>query len=409
MRRLPRNLQALGAIFAILVFVAIAVIVYQMRETPYSEVAEIGVKVKSFQDLEERFEKIANEKGAVYAFEVLKRAQLPPNTDLHLLGHVVGDILYTQKGVDGIADCTQDFRNACSHSIVIGALNEFGGEPALQLIRDACRAAPGGAGAYTMCYHGLGHGVFAFFGYSFPETVALCNDTGTAEYHDREAVECIGGAVMELAGGGGHDRDAWLEARERYLDDPIGLCLSDDIPENAKGQCLTYLTSELWKKVGIDLGSPDPELFDDAFALCDVIPSSRPELRYSCYGGFGKEFVPLALARDIREIGRFAERETAIVEDWCSRAEAVDGRRSCIRQAVQSLFWGGENDSAITFRFCSLIQSEPLQDTCYQELDSAIHAYIREPERHDSLCAQVPSSFREECAKPVISARSRVE
>lgn len=30
--------------------------------------------------------------GAKYAFDILKTAPVPPNTDTHLLGHVVGDI-----------------------------------------------------------------------------------------------------------------------------------------------------------------------------------------------------------------------------------------------------------------------------------------------------------------------------
>ena len=123
------------------------------RFHPYSEVSQIGQNVRSFKELSDRFVELASKKGAVYAYEILKQANLPQGTDFHLLGHVVGDELYKQKGVGAIADCTQDFRNACSHTIVIGALNEFGGEKALSLIRDACIKAPGGSGAYTMCYH----------------------------------------------------------------------------------------------------------------------------------------------------------------------------------------------------------------------------------------------------------------
>ncbi|MBI4133027.1 hypothetical protein HY478_00275 [Candidatus Uhrbacteria bacterium] len=357
----------------------------------------MGMGVASFKELQTRFENLAEEKGAVYAFEILKRASLPPNTDLHLLGHTVGDMLYKQKGIDGIADCTQDFRNACSHTIVIGTLNEFGGEQALEMIREACRKAPGGSGAYTMCYHGLGHGIFTFYEYSLPETVALCEKTGTREYRERETVECIGGSVMELTGGGGHDPELWQKAREKYLVDPLSPCMSNLIPDNAKAQCLTYLTPELWKHVGINMGHPEPELFTAAFSYCDSIAQSREDLRSACFGGFGKEFVPLALGRDIRDTDAWSARETSLVEDWCSRADDREGKAACIEQALQSLFWGGENDPAIAFRFCGNLLQSGLKQTCEEELGRAISAYVR-GETRTSLCMQLPPEAQETCS-----------
>src|SRR5690606_38758677 len=152
----------LGVVGIVLILgVWYGVSVYTSEEDAYAEAASIAQGARSFEDLAQRFEALAQEKGAAHAFEVLRRAEIPPNTDLHLMGHRVGDILYQQEGIGGIKYCTQDFRNACSHSIVVGALTEFG-ESALPQIREACLDAPGGPGAYTMCYHGLGHGVFAF-------------------------------------------------------------------------------------------------------------------------------------------------------------------------------------------------------------------------------------------------------
>ena len=186
---------------------------FSKGDDAHIDAQRIGEGVSSFEDLTDRFRKLSKDQGAVYAFEVLGTASLPANTDLHLLGHAVGDELYEQKGVAGIADCTPDFRNACSHSIVVGALNEFG-EAALPQIRDACKKAPGGSGAYTMCYHGLGHGVFAYNAYDLADTAALCKKTGTAAYHDREYIECMGGAVRETMGGGVQCCGLWLPARE---------------------------------------------------------------------------------------------------------------------------------------------------------------------------------------------------
>lgn len=199
-----RNRSALIGVAVLTAVLAIGLLLTLDRQA-YKEAGEIGKNVESFNALEKRFQNLAKEKGAKYAFEVLRRAELPPQTDLHLLGHYVGDELYKQEGVDGIRLCTQDFRNACSHSIVIGTLSEFG-EGALPRIRDACKEAPGGSGAYTMCFHGLGHGVLAGYGYELEKTVAFCKKTGTEEYNYREYIECFGGAIMELMGGVGTTR-----------------------------------------------------------------------------------------------------------------------------------------------------------------------------------------------------------
>ncbi len=365
---------------------------------PYAEASSIARGVEDFKELSQRFVALSEKKSAEYAFEILRRAELPPNTDLHLLGHVVGDELYKQQGIDGIVLCTQDFRNACSHSIVIGALNEFGGEPALARIRDACRRAPGGSGAYTMCYHGLGHGILAFYGYDLEPTIALCKQAGTLEYREREYIECVGGAVMELMGGGGHDRKLWLASRSRYLsgDTPLAPCTSDVIPSEIKPLCLVYLTPRLWELAGIDLGRPDPSLFSKAFAMCDTLSRSRQELRAACFGGFGKEFIPLAGARDIRGVDRFSDDAYAQAIEWCGYAPAEDGRTACISEALASIFWGGENDPEASFRFCALVSESGMQSACYGSLARNIQDYTEGSVRN-ALCARIPEKERIEC------------
>ncbi|MBP9669274.1 MAG: hypothetical protein KBE09_03225 [Candidatus Pacebacteria bacterium] len=371
---------------------------WQLYSHSFREVADIG-DVTSFDELKANFEGLADKKGARYAFEVLRRAQLPPNTDLHLLGHAVGDKLFEQEGIDGVSACTQDFRNACSHSIVVGALREEG-EGALEKIREACKKAPGGPGAYTMCFHGLGHGVFSFYDFAYPETVAMCEKTGTPEYRDREAIECIGGSVMELmGGGGGHDPAGWEAARETYLKekDPLALCLADFMPEHARAICLTYLTPQIWERAGVELGVPDPELFPKAFAYCDTIPKDKFELRGACFGGFGKEFIPLAAARDIRAVDAMSDDNLRTVVSWCEKAGVEDGVASCVAEALSSLFWGGENNPDASFRFCSLAPAGLPSRACYERLAGAIRSYIPDPAQRQTLCAKVPPLYRPIC------------
>lgn len=366
--------------------------------TSYQEAARISTGVEDFEQLSGRFQNLAREKGALYAYEILRRAVLPSGTDVHLLGHTVGDELYTQKGVGGIADCTQEFRNACSHTIVIGALNEFGSEKALSLIRDACEKAPGGSGAYTMCHHGLGHGVFAYYDYDLQKTVAFCKKTGTAAYDTREYGECVGGAIMELMGGGGHDKVAWSASRETYLstNDPLAPCSTGVIPMDAKSFCYMYITPHLFEASGGDLANPQPEDFAAAFVFCDKIEKSTPNLRQDCFSGIGKEFPVLALSRDIRAVDRSDDAALRQMRDWCTLAPHEEAYQDCTRSIVSSLYWGGENDPHTVIRFCELAEGSDRKH-CF---DGVFEEAIRYPSLHypkTELCPLVPSDVEPSC------------
>ncbi len=368
-------------------------------DSKYPELAKLASMGGYFDTYAPYFQTLAEEKGAVYAFEVLKQAPLSPNIDLHLLAHVVGDELYKQKGPSGIADCTQDFRNACSHTIVIGALNEFGEGEALPLIRDACKRAPGGTGAYTMCFHGLGHGVFAYNDYDFDKTVSFCGKTGTPLYNNREYVECVGGAVMELMGGGVHDRESWLKARNKYISekDPLTPCSTGTIPRDAKGICYLYLTPRLFEAAGANLANPGPDSFAKAFVMCDKISKSDMDLRQACFSGIGKEFPVLALSRDIRAIGKAGDKELTLMRDWCRLALHNEAYEVCTGSVIDSLFWGGENDPNVSIRFCAL-GSEIEQSNCFDRIfnDAVIYLPQDNPKRQ-SICSLVPDEFKSKC------------
>jgi len=373
-----------------------------ISKSEYYEAKTIGEDITSFKELSDRFVDLADEKGAIYAFEVLKRATLPPQTDLHLLGHFVGDELYKQEGIDGIQYCTPDFRNACSHTIVIGTLTEFG-EGALPLIRDACTQAPGGSGAYTMCFHGLGHGVFAGYGYEFEETIDFCKQTGTEEYNQREYIECFGGAIMEFTGGGAHDPELIRQSRKKYQTGPLAPCMSDVVPDELKGICLTYLTPQIWESAGISLGTPDQKKFGKAFSFCEAIPEDKTDWRRACYSGFGKEFVPLAGKRDIRNISNYSNSDFARAIGWCSYAGNAQGQEWCINEGLDSVFWGGENDPEASFRYCSVVgevTNASYKASCEDGLYSNIEFYIQQEEQRN-LCTGLSEKFQEQCLNRV--------
>lgn len=354
----------------------------------------------TFPELSKYFSGIADEKGALYAIDVLRQATLPPNTDTHLLGHVVGGALYAEKGVAGIADCTEEFRNACSHSIVIGVFDESG-EAGIADIREACRDAPGGGGAYTMCFHGLGHGVFAYTGHDLSATAALCKKTGTPAYRDREYIECFGGAIMELVGGMGHDMKSLVAARTRYFppEDPLSPCDRATVPGELKPICYLYLTPQLFAFRGGDLGHPGEREIRQAFSLCERIPKEEEARRAACFEGIGKELPSLVAQRDIRAIDAISPEGLGTLHAQCALSGGEEGRERCIRSIVQSLFWGGENDPRAAVAFCGGAADGGAKEACYDELFAANRFYnADDAAARNRVCASVPPGYAAECA-----------
>ncbi len=361
----------------------------------YPEVEQIKSIDQSFASLSNFFSQLAKAKGGVYAYEVLKRAELPPNTDLHLLGHVVGDELFKQKGMEGIQYCTQDFRNACSHSIVVGLFLQEG-ESALDKIANVCRRAPGGKGAYTMCFHGLGHGVLAYTKYNFPLALQMCKKTGTAEFGYQEYIECAGGATMEMVIGS-HDPAAWQAATLKYFkkNDPLYPCDASWMAPELQPICYTYLTPHLFLAVGADLNNPTPTDYEKAFQFCHRIADTN--LRDICSAGFGKEFIGLAIERDFRKFGQMSPDQAKQVYDWCALAHHRDEVSACIQASVSSLYWGGENDQHVAMSFCKQIADKGFRDDCFTNLVSSMLYFVTDPTYRKNFCQGIPQEYQAKC------------
>lgn len=357
----------------ILVNIALSVLMFFR---PYPELSQIARYDDSFAHLKEFFQDAAQRKGGAYAFELLRRADLPDGTDIHLLGHVVGDVLYRQKGKDGMTVCTQEFRNACSHTVVVGLYLERG-EEALRDIAAVCKGAPGGAGAYTMCFHGLGHGVLAVAQYDFRRAVELCGSVVPEGFVSRESVECIGGAVMELVSGGDHDKIAWERQKAVFLssDDPFLPCDAAYIPRSARAVCYEYLTPHFFDLIGSSLTDPSEEEIREAFQTCTLI-SQNDANRAACFRGFGKELVNLVLKNDIRT-QTITTTQAQDMYRLCSLAPDQQGRQQCMMHLVNSLYWGGENPEGPARALCAAVPDGADREVCNAHLAGAVSYYSR--------------------------------
>ena len=355
-------------------------------------------KSPSFSEVKDYLTDLSQKKGALYTYQTLRSMDLPPNMDFHLLGHIVSHQLYKEKGIHGMSYCTDDFRNACSHAIVVGIFSEKGTE-ALPLITEACRKAPGGTGAYTMCFHGLGHGILSFYGYRMEDAISICKKSGTTPFPNAEATQCISGTVMEIISGGDHDKAVWEKMHQHYLrenSNPLSLCQSPYMPREAAPMCYVYLTPYLFIAAGGNLADPRPYI-EKAFKFCEAIPENERANRDTCFGGFGKEFVVLAQNRDIRRIDQMEERQLKAVYDWCSLTPVKEGTLSCISHSLGSLYWGGENDVSASVKFCLVITDPSQKNHCYSSLIGMVSYYQKDPSLRKSFCELIDKVYEPDC------------
>lgn len=380
---------------------------YQVRDFP--EIEEIKGSNWDFQKLTKFFKDLSNKKGGEYGYHALASAAnkgyLTANVDTHLLGHSVGDILYKQKGIEGIKVCTDDLRNACSHSIVVGFLLDNGEESLMKAV-STCKGAPGGTGAYTMCVHGLGHGVLGYTEYDMKRAVKLCEKTGTKEYKNQEIGQCIGGVSMEMMAGV-HDKEMWKKQVPNYFkkEDPLSPCSSGFIPESGLGYCYTYLTPRLFEVSGATLASPNPKFFNKAMSYCEAIPKGNRN-RATCLGSFGKEYIVLANARNIQSVEKMTNDQLKLVYTWCSLGPQ-EGLSPCLGSALQSLYWGGENDPDVSIRFCDIIPIKKEKDACVDGLIGSVGYYLKSDLGYkESFCEKIPKEYQDICKSKLLTKSS---
>jgi hypothetical protein len=349
------------------------------------------------KQLEAYFVALAKKKGAPYAFDVLRNILLPPGDDVHLVAHAVGDWLFATYGAKGLAQCTNEFGNGCSHEVVIGVFT-MDGPKALQEISDICNTIPGGKLAYTMCYHGVGHGVLAYTDYDMPQAIDLCKKLSDYSADPRVPIECDGGVVMEMITGL-HDPAEWRLQSKKYVSDsdPLSPCDRNFMPDASRPICLIYLTPHLMNVAGTRLTEIQPTALAKAFSYCDQIDTSHPDQRTACFGGFGKEFVSMAHHRDIRNLDQMTNSELQEVYKLCLLADVPDGIKACVNYAVGGLSWGGEwNDSVLT-RFCDQIGDPERQHACVSAAINIVSFYRQDPSQRTNFCDSLSNQYRNEC------------
>lgn len=214
------------------------------------------------------FRQISTERGAPYAYQVLRGL---PHSNLdryvHLFGHVIGDELYNQQSINGLKICTSEFSFACYHSILARAIAEQGLEK-ISDINQMCLELK----ARARCQHGIGHGVLAATGYEEPLTAfAVCKTLAK----QGSTIGCVEGVMMEYNLRSLEDVGS---STPRKVDKRGYYYPCSEVVNVYKNEC--YLEQSLWWREL--LGMTNYVAMD---ALCAEV--GNEENRSWCYRGIG--------------------------------------------------------------------------------------------------------------------------
>lgn len=272
--------------------------------------------------------------GAEKSDGLLHALDLPPTGDTHLLGHEVGEMLYSQHGIDGLRQCSRSFLMACYHGLVIRAVGTEG-ERYLGTIFEICRSDHN---LLSQCAHAVGHGLLAWTGYDLPKTLTMCTQVS-----EEVRYNCLDGVFMEHVYHAFQPRSVLTDAS---LNNPHDVCLS--LESGYQRACYAN-QPPYWfalyggdlKRVGTACGeladSTNRESCDDGYArLTYTMANGDPDKAYGFCQVLGESrtdachlSMVLASSSYRRDSAHFAKTMCASIRDpakgqYC--ADAVDSR-----------------------------------------------------------------------------------
>lgn len=395
--------RAIGIAVILVLGAVIGLFVYLQSQSAYPELTEIQQSWK-FDEYKDFFVALAQKKTAVYAFDVLRHVEVPSTVDIHRIAHAIGYVHFEQKGLSGIYGCTDEFRNACAHAIVVQALITQGTQ-ALTDVAKVCSEGPGGVGAYVNCFHGVGHGLLAYFEYDYENALVTCEKVYDIAVALRPEItterlwqECVGGVTMELTQGE-HDKDAWGTAKDVYMpaSDILMPCNAEYVSDEVRSICYAYLKPRFLEAAGATRGVPSPDAYPKALAYCKMIPTDEFGSRDGCYAGFGSAFAYFANG-DARTLERMSDSAIRNVHEWCSFADDARGERVCSLSALDVIFWGAQSDSPASISYCLLAPDVESKNTCFTALISYAQGSFETQQKLDTFCKKLPPEYTKTCS-----------
>jgi len=228
-------------------------------------------------DERERWSRRMDEVGAEQAYEEYKELYAPYDFGAqHTVAHIVGELLYEKKGIQGLSVCDATFAFGCYHSFFGKALADQGTE-ITQDLDEVCIQKFGPLG--TGCQHGIGHGILEYMGHNkLAAALEACKMTTQI----KNLFGCTSGVFMEYNFPVIFSPDkTFTETRELNKANPYEPC-STIAPERFRKSCY-YEISQWWERVLY-------EDYEKMGKLCQEILNR--EHMESCYLGIGNIAAP---------------------------------------------------------------------------------------------------------------------
>lgn len=154
-----------------------------------------GFKTANYQKQEEMVQKVAEEQGGQAAWQNIKKAfsgQSGSSGNIHDIAHLVGGLIFNEKGITGLKLCSSEFAFGCYHGFLDKAFAKSLDN--LAEAQDACLGlGRDGSGPAASCIHGIGHGIASnFLTTDLKKSLSTCRKlTSGQEY-------CFDGVFMEF-------------------------------------------------------------------------------------------------------------------------------------------------------------------------------------------------------------------
>lgn len=184
----------------------------------------------------------------------------------HDMAHLVGQLLFKERGFDGLSTCDPSFAFGCYHGLMEVAFDkdnprEF--KANLEKANDGCEAiGTTTSPTYWSCIHGIGHGIATFREYDMELSMDDCDflPTGFQTY-------CRDGVFMEFS----------ISAPPSFYDRENPLYPCTVVAENAKSACARSQSKVMMSKFDMEL--------KDVAATC--IDSGNTNITYHCIDSLG--------------------------------------------------------------------------------------------------------------------------
>lgn len=273
------------------------------------------------------------------SWEFLKKAFMVNGVvvgNAHEFAHMIGNNIYTNLGLKGIAICDETFAYGCYHGVTEEMLKEEGVDSILSIQNNCLEFFPPAQSYnYTGCIHGIGHGLVTLYGLDVQKALKDC-DLLKAPYRPF----CYDGVFMERA--------FIVSSADLNSQNPWELC--ESLEQGYQYNCARYQALLFRQTLGLDFVRAAEE----------------------CFGAKSKILQEACMATLGHMVAQSVTGNTEEIKQICGKISGQEGISLCMMNAaIEIVFqkYNGWEDSPKIL--CSTLDL-PWEERCLHSLQGPI-------------------------------------